>query len=294
MEVSSATVRKELAQLEVEGYIQQPHTSAGRIPTVDGYRYYIDHLHPFKMKATTRQRIGTFFDSVQLELGKLLQATTRLLSDITSYPAVVIGPKPSGEVVKGMHIVQLEDSRVLLVVVTESGRVCREVCELPQPVDDLELEGIERRMLRSMVGMSLGAQSDHTEDFTRLSPAAQEGWVAIWEGVNRAAQAAADLYIDGTGHLVEMWEDVNSVRQVLEVLEREAQVLEILAGSTGTLIKLGQDLPLEDLAVVSTSFDGTGDEQGRVGVMGPMRMNYSRTISAVETIGRELGDHISG
>ena len=134
--VSPATVRKELARLEDDGYAEQPHTSAGRIPTVLAYRYYVDNLQPFHLRRAVRSRISAFFAEVELGLDRLLSDTSRLLSDITRLPAVVVAPHLAAERIRSVHLVSLQLRLALLVVVTESARVLQELCHLPC-ADDL-------------------------------------------------------------------------------------------------------------------------------------------------------------
>ena len=294
LDVSGATVRNDLAALEAEGYAAQPHTSAGRIPTAAAYRYYVEHLTPPRLRAATRDRIAAFFNSVHLELGKLLKATSQLLADVTHYPAVVVGPPPTGERVKALHVVQLSAERALLVVVTESGQVCQEACDLPTPVDPQELGEVERLLAGALVGGELTAVEAVGAAGRELSPPARAALDVLAAGVGRAAMERAELYVGGARQMPAIWEDLQTVHRVLEVLEREAMILDILARASGTYIQIGDDLPVEDLAVVSTTFPVATGGEGRVGVIGPMRMDYKKAISAVEEIGRELGDRISG
>jgi heat-inducible transcriptional repressor len=296
LEVSSATIRNDLAALEKEGYVVQPHTSAGRVPTARAYRYYVDHLTPTRLRTPAQTRVARFFSTVHLELSKLLKSTTELLSEITHYPAVVVGPGPRGEVIRAVDLVQLGARTVLLVVVTESGRVSQEVCRLPEPLTPGEVEEVERLLAASLCGRELGDELSVGESEAQLSPPAQAAVEAACQALTRAATASADIYVGGTRQMATVWEDLATVHRVLEVLEREAMILNILARAPGTFVQIGEELPVSDqvdMAVVSTSFEAGSHTAGRVGVIGPMRMDYATAISAVETVGRELGGRIS-
>ena len=153
--VSSATVRNDLARLESYGFVEQPHTSAGRIPTHQGYRYYVDHCSPAKLRSATRMRIESFFTEVHRELSKLLQETSGLLSDLSHYPAVVVGPGFGDEEVVALHLVPLSPTVVLAVTIAESGRVTRDVVRLRREVAESDLSQAEAILGRLYNGKTL-------------------------------------------------------------------------------------------------------------------------------------------
>ena len=160
LEVSSATIRNDLARLESYGFVTQPHTSAGRVPTEQGYRYYVDHRSPATLRSSTRSRIDRFFSEVNRELSDLLKETSSLLSDITSLPAVVIGPGFASEVVVGSHVVPLSSGACMLVLVGKTGRVIQEVVRTPVNMSTGELGELEAAIEDVFVGSTVreGAQ----------------------------------------------------------------------------------------------------------------------------------------
>lgn len=291
--VSTATVRAELAALERDGYVAQPHTSAGRVPTSKAYRYYVDHLGPTQLRAGTQTKIANFFDTVHLELAKLLKATSQLLADITDLPAVVVAPGVAGEKVRDVHLVQLTSEVILAMVVTEGGRVIQDRVRLDRPISPAELSEVERAMSGAIVGTRIGSSVSGDALRAQVGAAAADVAIEVMSVIARAAAAESDVYLGGTRRMASVWEDLSEVRRVLEVVEREAMVLNILARAPGTSIRIGAELPVTDveLAVVSTTYD-TGALPGSVGVIGPMRMNYGKVISAVEEVSRELEDWI--
>jgi heat-inducible transcriptional repressor len=291
LHVSGATIRNELAYLDREGYAVQPHTSAGRVPTAKAYRYYVDHLSPGRPRTGIQNRVAEFYSTMHLELGRLLKATTELLTDLTHYPAVAIGPGPRGERVKALHLVQMGAVTALVVVVTESGRVSQELLRLEHPVTTVELDRVEQFLAKAMVGADLGTWPEEAR--AELSPAESAVVTVAREALSRAASQTAEIYVGGTRQMATVWDNLSTVHRVLEVLEREARLLEIMARSHGTAIQIGDELGDDvDMAVVSSSFE-TGPAEGRVGVIGPMRMDYRSVISAVEAVSRELGDRVS-
>ena len=294
LNVSPATVRSELAALEREGYAFQPHTSAGRVPTSRAYRYYVDHLRPGKLRTPTQARIETFYASIHHELGRLLQATTDLLSDMTRYPAVAVSPGPSGETVKSLHLVQVADTTALTVVVTDSGRIVQELTRLPKELTAREIEMTEQALSRVVVGKELLTDPVSLAGEPDLAPAVTEAADAVAAAIARTGDRSADIYVGGATQMATVWDNISTVHRVLEVLEAEAKLLDILAGDRGTHVQIGDELPIGeelDMAVVSTSYESHAGD-GRVGVIGPVRMDYKRVIRAVEGVGRELGERI--
>ncbi|MCQ3805141.1 MAG: heat-inducible transcriptional repressor HrcA [bacterium] len=294
LEVSPATVRKELALLEEDGYAAQPHTSAGRVPTALGYRFYVDNQVAFQLRRAVRSRISSFFSEVELELDRLLHATSRLLSDVTRLPAVVVGPHLAAERIRSINLVSLQLRLALLVVVTESARVLQEICRLPAPLTGEEVSEMETLLRSHALGAPLGLPAPPALAPPGVPPTPFGScFQEVWATLERAAVRASDVYVMGTGRLADLWDDLDAVSQVLGVLEREAAVLDLLASDPGINIRIGEEIPdLEmDLAVVSTSFLA-GNSSGRIGVLGPMRMNYGRAISVVQRVSAGLADRI--
>lgn len=294
LQVSTATIRSDLAALESEGYVVQPHTSAGRVPTATAYRYYVDHLNPGRLRNAAQLKIASFFGDVHLELSKLLKATSDLLADVTDLPAVVVAPGLMGDRVRSLHAVQIDADQILLVAVTDGGRVAQQRGRLRQPVTPSELEDAQRIVSDHYVGSNLGADIPLDEELLgSISRPIREAVLTIVDAVHLAASAGSEVFVGGTQRLSNVWHDLSAVQRVLEVLEREAEVMALLAGDRGTSIQFGSDLPAVDvdMAVVSTTYQ-SGSGGGSVGVIGPMRMNYKRVISAVEEISKELEDQI--
>ena len=135
LDVSSATVRNDLARLESYGFVSQPHTSAGRIPTDQGYRFYVDHLAPSRLREATRERIDEFFREVHRQISDVLKDTSSFVNELTTYPAVVVGPAMSSDVIKDVRLVPLGGSIVLAVAVADNGRVHQDFVDIGTPVD---------------------------------------------------------------------------------------------------------------------------------------------------------------
>lgn len=289
LDVSAATIRNDLAALEQDGLVQQPHTSAGRVPTVAGYRYYVDHLGPGRLRQAAQAKISSVFGSVHVELSKLLRATSDLLAEITDLPSVVVAPGFAKENLRAVHTVQIDADQVLVIAVTEGGRVVQQRGRIRVPVTPMEIEEAQRLVTSAVVGKELGVAPEFDEDLeTDVSNPTREAVLTIVDSLHLAGTSGSEMFVGGTQRMTQVWQDLSTVQRILEIMEREAEVIDLLASASGTSIQLGEDL---DLAVVSKAYESRGDG-GSVGVIGPMRMNYKRAISAVEEVTRELEEQI--
>lgn len=298
LDCSAATIRNELAVLEGDGFIMKPHTSAGRVPTDRGFRYFVDHLSPGSLRRRTRHRIEAFFASMHAELGRMLQDTSDLLSQITHYPALVLGPGLQGQILRDVHLVQIEPTMTLVVVVTEAGRVHQSVLQLDRPSTPAEVSLAGEALASRLVGFVLGDETltDRGPEADDLPAASIDIYDRALDVVDAATATRREVYLGGTSLMTDLWEDLSKLHRILAVLDREATVLELLdERAVGTIVRLGRELPAgeEDLAVVSSSY-GTDESGGRMGVFGPMRMDYRRTIKVVEEVSDALGDSLGG
>ncbi|WKZ83209.1 MAG: heat-inducible transcriptional repressor HrcA [Acidimicrobiia bacterium] len=292
IECSSATIRNELVILERMGLVSQPHTSAGRVPTDRGFRYYVDHLSAGSARASVRHRIDGFFSTVHSEFGRILRETSDLLSEITRYPAVVLGPGLRGHVVRDLQVFPLEAGAAMLVLLTDSGRVYQAVLRPQMPVGPSDVAAAAE-LLSCHVGTTLGSEVDLPANGAVPAVIALVALAA--DAISAALDRGRDVFVGGASRMVDLWEDLEKLHRVLSLLEREAAILELLDDtSEGTSVKLGTELhsPEHDLAIVSAGYPAAAS-RGRVGVLGPMRMDYRRAIQAVEEVSGALGDSLN-
>ncbi len=293
LDVSSATIRNELARLESYGFVAQPHTSAGRIPTHQGYRYYVDHCSPARLRSATHDRIRSFFADVHREVSKLLKETSGLVSDITHLPAVVIGPQADTGRIHAVHLVRLGSATVLVVTIAETGRVSQHTVTLGFEPTDEQLDAAER----VIEGVYAGRGRDEANDDQRLVSSDLPDLVRriidpVHQEIQDSETASPQLFVGGTSQLAGLWADLAIVHSMLDLLERDSDVQAILGDpAEGTTVRIGAEIDESlDLAVVSTPFGPRGT--GRVGVLGPMRMDYRRSIRVVEEIGENLEERL--
>jgi len=297
LQVSSATVRNDLAKLESYGFVAQPHTSAGRVPTHQGYRYYVDHCSPARLRNATRIRIESFFTDVHAELSKLLQETSGLLSDLSSYPAVVVGPGLGEEKVVGLHLVPLSPNVLLAVTIAESGRVVRDIVRLKGEISDTDLHRAESVLAKVYAQRTLQDGRTRARDIPsgELSDPVRRTVRLVSDALTSAETSTQDIYVGGTSHLAAMWEDIAQVHSMLDLLEHDSLIRQMVDNpQSGTAVRMGAELDVDgvELAVVSSDYEAGEHGFGRVGVIGPMRMDYRRTIKIVEEVSDGLGESL--
>ncbi len=292
--VSSATIRNDLVKLESYGFATQPHTSAGRVPSPGGYRYFVDHCSPARLRSATRARIESFFADVHQELGKLLKETSALLSDVSHYPSVVIGPGFGAEAISGIHLVHLGATVLLAVTVSESGRVSQEIVKLRFDPADSELDETELLLQRMYSGKSVGDGALGVAHLDKAAIPERVGAVVVGvAGALRCSEeATSDIYVGGTSQFASLWVDLANVSVILGILEQESSLRDVLGDEQGPSVRIGSELNLDDidLSVVSMPYGAGEKGSGRVGVLGPMRMDYRRAIKIVEEVGEGLED----
>jgi heat-inducible transcriptional repressor len=302
--VSSATIRNDMAVLEDEGYIAQPHTSAGRVPTDKGYRLFVDRLASMKpLSVAERRAIQTFLDGA-VDLDDVVSRTVRLLAQLTRQVAVVQYPLLNRSSVRHVEIVPISTTRILLVVITDMGRVEQRLVESPGPVGE-DVLGDLRLKLNSVIGgrrladvpgavtdlPSAFAAEDHPVVASVLS-------VLLETLVERHEER---VMLAGTAHLTRLGQDFpHTIAPVLEALEEQVVLMRLLgeaAHPSSVAVRIGHENAHEGLSSTSLVYTGygAGDEAvAQLGVLGPTRMDYPGTMGAVRAVARYVGRILAG
>jgi heat-inducible transcriptional repressor len=292
--VSSATVRNEMAHLEHEGYLVQPHTSAGRIPTDKGYRYFVDHLtQPGRLdKATTRQ-VGEFFSAAHGRLEEMLHQTSNLLATLTNNAGVVVGPRAEAVPVRRVQFVSLSATTATVIVVFANGTVENVPIELVDGDDDLKLSAAGARLSAALDGRVLGS----------VSTLSATGDVAVDRLCHEALEALhataspEQVFTGGAAAVANAFDAVEIVRSVLATLEQQFVVVTLVSDivNRGMSVAIGVEHgvePLSACSVVVAPVVVDGEHLGSVGVLGPTRMNYPQALATVEVVSEQLGHRI--
>jgi heat-inducible transcriptional repressor len=300
--VSAATVRNEMSVLERDGFIVQPHTSAGRVPTDLGYRYYVDHLAGAgALPAAERRRIVEFFTSSTMAMDDLLHETSQLLARVTAHAAVVVGPEPESVTVRSAHLVLLQPRVLLAVVIMSNGAVEKETVVLTSDADPVDVGDAGGRLAAYLDGHRLAeipALSFHARPGDRadaLAGATRDVFAARVE-----MHHGEPLYVGGAGHLAADQESfgTTSASGLLDLLEQHvvlASLLRELLGP-GLTVHIGAENERADLrecSIVLAPYLVEGEPLGTIGVLGPTRMDYRKAQAAVSTVSRRLGQQLS-
>ena len=295
--VSSATVRNELAALEDMGLLTHPHTSAGRVPTDLGYRYFIESLMPRTGLLPAEQvTVSHQFQQAASNTSEWLRLAASTLARLTAEAAIVTPPAMQRSALKHVEAVPINERRVLLVAVLDGGAVRQQLIELPSVVATDELRRLSARLTSTLadknaVGIRAAAASESGAEVTIVSAIAR-----LLE--EHDAGRGRDVYYDGIQNILAQPEfsETDSVREVFGLLEDRTRLAEILPNALGAgevHVTIGSEHRLERLRGFSLVFGRYGAERdmvGYVGVVGPTRMDYARSIGAVRYVGSLMSD----
>jgi heat-inducible transcriptional repressor len=298
--VSSATVRNDMAVLEDEGYLRQPHTSAGRVPTDKGYRLFVDKLSRIKPLSPAERRAIERFLIGAMDLDDVVHRTVRLLAQLTRQVAVVQYPSLTRSRLRHVELVPISTTRVMLVMIMDTGRVEQRLAEMPGPVPPEEVLELRQVVNERLCGLylaetpgqvqTLGEQVRH-----ELRPHMTALATVLLETI--AERTEERVALAGTANLTRggTLDFSGTIRPILEALEEEVILLKLFGqtGRTLTTVRIGDENEIEDLratSVVTTGYGPGTTIVGGLGVLGPTRMDYPGTIATVQAVARYVGE----
>ena len=297
VEWGPSTVRNDLAALEREGYLTHPHTSAGRVPTDSGYRFYADTLVVSGAKRVSGSQ-ALDLSQVRREIEEALRETASTLSRMTDLLAVATAPPPSAAKVHRVEVLELQPGVVMVVVIASNGAVAKRLFNFERAVDSGLLTWAASYLNEKLSGLALGARmiGNRLED-PELGPAERAFLAEISEAfTGLATEAADDLYVEGAARLLsaDHAPDLPRADSLMRTLERRATLLEVLRTSLderSVFMWIGGENPSPELRTVSVVGANYGlgyRNLGTVGVVGPLRMDYATAISSVREAANEL------
>lgn len=295
--VSSATIRNEMAALEDAGYIAQPHTSAGRVPTDKGYRYFVDtldELHP--VEEPQRLAVQGFLSQAR-DLEDLLRRSTRVLAQLTRYASLVLAPALDRSRLKLVELVALGPQLVMLLLIADTGRVEKRILELDDPASEVDVQRVRTIVNETAVGLRMAEVPAAVSGLVDAAPSDLRALLSqLSEAVSHdlVRPSVERVFVGGQAALAgQPGFEGGELHQLFELLEEQATLGQVLAESAELdrpLVRIGEENePVEGLRVASIVATGYGDEApGSLGVLGPTRMDYPSVLAAVKAVADHL------
>jgi len=299
LQCSSATIRNEMAELEKLGYIEKTHTSSGRIPSEKGYRYYVDQILKInQQKDSNFPKVDEIFGNFLLGNDEIIDRTTKLISDLTSYTSMVLGPSSSNSLVKKIQLVKIAANEAIVIIVTDSGHVEKRKIVVEE-MNMEEMTNVVRLLNELLLNVPVNQVSDKIRyDFgnTELQEYLQYHEVLIDAFARAFSKFTQDKYfVSGEYNLLyePEFNDINNVRGFIRALEQKDIFRIIDKNSTGVTVKIGSENRLhfmKDCAVISVPYQLPTGEIGTIAVVGPKRMNYRKVIPLLEYIAGNMSE----
>ncbi|AJY76294.1 heat-inducible transcriptional repressor HrcA [Paenibacillus beijingensis] len=295
---SPATIRNEMADLEELGFLEQPHTSAGRIPSIKGYRYYVDHLvRHDEISEHDFQTLRSFFTEKMIQMEQVIQHAAMILSSLTNYTSIVLGPESFSNKLKHFQLVPLGGDKAVAIVVTDTGHVENRTITIPHDLsmDEIgkavhilndKLIGVPLSRLKSKlfteVGAELGRYADQCEQLLHVLDQALES-----ENDNRVFLSGA------TNMLIQPeFKDVDKVKTILDLLDETPTIMRMFSAlPTGIQVRIGTENDHEAISncsLITATYSVEGQSLGTIGILGPTRMDYGKVISLLDMLSKNM------
>ncbi|KKB43190.1 heat-inducible transcriptional repressor HrcA [Bacillus thermotolerans] len=295
---SSATIRNDMAELEELGYIEKPHTSSGRVPSEKGYRYYVDHLlHPKELNHREVETINSIFVDRIYELEKVVQKSARILSELTNYTAIVLGPELKDNKVKKLQIVPLDKNKAIAIIVLDTGHVENRLFKLPKQTNISDIEKMVNILNERLVGVSLSELHDKLyKEIVGLL----RRHISNYESMLSAFAETVDvptnekLFVGGKTNILNQPEfrDLDKLRLIMNMIDQEEGIYRLIGNvPTGIQVKIGKEnksTAMEHCSLITASYSVGEEQVGAIAILGPKRMEYSRVISLVDFLSHDM------
>ena len=297
---SSATIRNEMAELEHEGYLEKPHTSAGRIPSVKGYRFYVDEL--LNDENISLEEIQYIKENLQMkvnEIEDLTKITTNTISEMTHYTTVAIGPDSSNNIIKDIKFILLGERLLMAVILTENGAVKETIIKYDEDVSNSQINDLNVTFNNKLRGKPLEKIDKPMEEYI-LSTMKDQAKVIkpIIKQMNKTIEETNKIYLEGTSKVFDFPEfsRIDTAKNFLSILDTKEEMLEILNSGLAKDINVyigdeNENSDLKDLSIITFKHKVGNKDMGTIGIIGPKRMNYSKVISIMKYISKRLNDN---
>ena len=303
MGLSSATIRNEMSDLEELGYLDQPHVSAGRIPSAKAYRLYVDSLmRTGRIQDGSLESVSRHFTGRVRQMEDVIDHAASVISTLTKYTAVVLSPKGKQPRMQTVQLVPVSRDSALVVIVTDAGIVRDSTIRLPGEVDSDTLYAISRALTEELRGHTLEEACAILPEMSQRMQENEELLRGLYGLLNerREAPARTHVAIGGTSNMLSYpeYSDVEKARSFLSLMETRDKLASIIAGNgeMAFTVRIGPETGVPEMAdcsIVTATYSSRGGQQGTIGVIGPTRMHYSRVISILNVMGHQLTELLS-
>ncbi|WP_195572662.1 heat-inducible transcriptional repressor HrcA [Paenibacillus sp. 1001270B_150601_E10] len=296
---SPATIRNEMADLEELGFLEQPHTSAGRIPSQKGYRYYVDHLVRLDtLSSEEMKRLKTMFAEKITAMEQVVQHASSVLAQLTNYTSIALGPEMFSTTLRHFQLLPLNEETAVAIVVTSTGHVENKTVSIPPGVSKEELEkvvnilnaklaGIPLIQLRSQLYTEVGAE------LNKYVSHAQE-MIGLLESVVGGPDSHREVYLNGTSNMLFQpeFKDVDKIKTIWDLLEETPALIKVIGDApSGIQVRIGQENGHEAIAncsLITATYTFDGQPLGTIGLLGPTRMEYARVLNLLNVVSSQL------
>lgn len=301
-EISSATIRNELAALEEMGYLFQPHTSSGRVPTKQAYKLYVEKLMPRKkLSKAELNLIKSHFNQKMIQLKDVLKKTAKVISEVTNYTSLAFVNDISEAVIENIKIVKLTAKTALVIVVTNLGVLKDAIVNLEEEMDDSYFDAVSKMSLDVFGGKKISQVMKPDKIINTTIKGYQKIFDTIIEIIKKYYERVGveDFVLEGASKLLEQpeYSNIQQAKSIIAMLEAKEQLLPALKSTDNVElnIRIGKDDHNDNLpecAIITANYIVNGKNIGQAGVIGPIRMDYSKVVSVLDYIGKTINDNI--
>lgn len=295
---SPATIRNEMSDLEEMGYLEQPHTSAGRIPSQKGYRYYVDHLvRRGRLSSHELDIIKLFIAEKLNEIEQAIQQAAAILSGLTNYTSIVLGPEMVKATLKHLQIIPISDRTAVAIIVTNTGYVENKVISIPDELSMSEIEKVVNILNAKLSGVPLmhfksKLDNEIAAELSRYVSKSEE-LILMIEDVMRKDEENR-VYLSGTTNMLNQpeFKDVEKLKGILELFDQTSKLAKLFAlPIQGIQVRIGAENNVEAIhncSLITASYSVNGQHLGIIGIIGPTRMEYGKAISLLDHLSKDL------
>ncbi|MFO7295089.1 MAG: heat-inducible transcriptional repressor HrcA [Caldicoprobacter sp.] len=304
MGISPATIRNEMSDLEEMGYLHQPHTSAGRIPSDKAYRLYVDKLMKIRMlTAVEAEHIKKIYEQKTTEIEKIIEQVAKVLSDITNYTSVVLGPQLNKILIKRIQLIPVEGQYTLLVVVTSAGIIKDTIIRVPADIDPGYLDRVSNMLTehyrdKTFAEVDINSIQDVQKEMSKQREFFNSLIDALTESIAQKEQT--EVYLGGTTNIFNFpeYRDIMKARTFLSFMEQKNLLYNLLSkyDKQGVRVIIGTENEYEQMkecSIVMATYSIGDKVLGTLGLIGPTRMEYSKAVSVVRYVGETVSKYLT-